>query len=174
LNYNLEEEMKTLFSLVFIFILLISGTLTAEDNNSKNYDVNNIVGLSYSTTQIDNKAIAFIEIRDQICYDIKDFPIIPYFEPNIFIGLSKEKPNIFVSVLFGMRKNLFEIHGLTFSIDMGSGIATGLKDKNNAGVIGRFGADITYKNFVLRCVDINLISGFPFKGTASLGMSYKF
>ncbi|MFH1051286.1 MAG: hypothetical protein V1779_10215 [bacterium] len=164
----------SLFAIVFVITSFFSDTLAASDNSDANYNVKNIAGLSYSITQIDNKMVNFIELRDQICYEINDFPIIPYFEPNLFIGLSKEKPNLFYTVLFGMRKNFLVRRGLLFSMDLGSGIAAGLNDKDNAGVIGRIGFDIEYKNIILRCVDLSFVSGFAFKGTASIGLSYKF
>jgi hypothetical protein len=155
-------------------IILLSNILMATENNDNKYDIKNIVGVSHSLTENNNKTFSYIELRDQICYEINDFPIIPFIEPNLFVGINNEKPNLFSSVLFGIRRKIIERQNLSFSVDLGTGVAVGFNDKNNAGILGRIGFDIAYHNIVFRCLDINLISGFIFKGTVSIGLGYSF
>jgi hypothetical protein len=160
--------------IIIIFLVILTNQLISQEQNDKPYVVKYITGVSYSLTGNDTTTLKFIGVREQVCFEIKNFPIILFFEPNVFIGLTKEKPNAIASLLFGFRKEFLSRHGLTFSYDFGSGIALGINDKDNGGVAGRFGVDIAYKDVIFRLVDMTMFSGFNYKGLATMSLGYAF
>ncbi len=170
---------KILFFLsVFLLTFLISKNIFAENSDSNKFTKQSIVGVSYNNVFYGNNDIGFLELSDQQLYEINNFPIVPFLEADINIGLTKKLPNMYVAVLFGLKKLLINHHnGFIFSLDLSSGIAVGpaYKGYENGlyGLIGKIGFNIGYKNILLK-YGISTLTGFPFKGSGFAGLSYAF